>query len=141
MNLPDNTILTLIPQRPPFVMIDRLLYCDETTARTGLTVKVDNLFVEDGVLTAPGLTENIAQTAAARSGFSASQQDLPAPVGFIGGIKNLRIHALPKTGNELVTEITIVNQIFDVMMITGRVLCGDELLAECEMKIFINPIK
>ena len=141
MNLPDNTILTLIPQRPPFVMIDRLLYCDETTARTGLTVKVDNLFVEDGVLTAPGLTENIAQTAAARSGFSASQQDLPAPVGFIGGIKNLRIHALPNTGNELVTEITIVNQIFDVMMITGRVLCGDELLAECEMKIFINPIK
>lgn len=141
MTLPADSILTLIPQRPPFVMVDRLLYCDETTARTGLTVRADNLFVEDGVLTAPGLTENIAQTAAARSGFSASQQQMPAPVGFIGGIRNLRIYALPKIGDELVTEISIVNQIFEVMMITGRILCKDELLAECEMKIFINPIK
>ena len=34
-----NTILELIPQRPPMVMVDRLLHCDESRAVTALKIR------------------------------------------------------------------------------------------------------
>jgi predicted hotdog family 3-hydroxylacyl-ACP dehydratase len=141
MNLPEENILPFIPQRPPFVMVDKLLYCDETTARTSFTVRPDNIFVEDGELREPGLAENIAQTAATRSGYASAAANEPTPVGYIGAIKNLEIMALPKTGDKLMTEIKIVNQVFDVTLISGKVFCDERLMAQCEMKIFINQIK
>lgn len=141
MNISEQDIVSLIPQRPPFVMVDKLLYCDGLTARTSLRVREDNIFVENGELREPGLAENIAQTAAAKSGYTASNDNLPAPVGYIGAIKNLEIMALPKTGDELITEITIENQIFEVTLISGKVYCNDLLMAQCDMKIFINQIK
>ena len=141
MNIAEENILPFIPQRPPFVMVDSLLYCDETTARTAFTVRADNIFVEEGELREPGLAENIAQTAATRSGYASVAENKPSPVGYIGAIKNLEIIALPKTGDELMTEIKIVNHVFDVTLISGKVYCNERLLAQCEMKIFINQIK
>src|SRR4051812_15066149 len=62
-----ENIISFIPQKPPFVMIDQLISSDETSTRTGFQVRADNIFVEDGFLTEPALVENIAQTAAARA--------------------------------------------------------------------------
>ena len=134
-------IISLIPQRPPFVMIDRLTGYNETIATTAFVVKPENVFVEDGRLTEPGLVENIAQTAAARAGYVAKQENKPVQVGYIGAVKNLVIHALPFVNDELTTEISITNQIFDVTLITGKISCKESLLASCEMKIFIAPSK
>ena len=61
--------------------------------------------------------------------------------GYIGDIKNLEIKALPKINDELETEISVENQIFEVTIIRGSVQCRKKLLAECEMKIFISQSK
>ena len=131
-------ILTLIPQRPPFVMVDALLDAGDDTARTSFTVTADNVLVTDGLFTEAGLMENIAQTAAAKAGYEALEGNEPIKVGYIGAVKNLKILALPQIGDELITEIKIENHIFDVTVISGRVTCNDALLAQCEMKIFIT---
>ena len=55
--------------------------------------------------------------------------------------KNLEIFFLPKTGDELITEIIIENQIFDVTLISGKIVCNGKVAAQCEMKIFINQLK
>ena len=55
-----SIILKLIPQRAPIVMIDTLLYFDETKVVSGLTILENNLFVEYNYLTEPGLIENMA---------------------------------------------------------------------------------
>ena len=62
-------VQTLLPQRPPFIMIDRLIHFDEVVTTTQLEVRSDNLFIEDGVLNNCVLVENIAQTCAARMGY------------------------------------------------------------------------
>jgi hypothetical protein len=64
--------ISLIPQRPPFVMIGSLLYNDEKVTRTTYRVSQQNIFVEHGLFREPGLLENIAQTAAARAGYIAA---------------------------------------------------------------------
>ena len=135
----DN-IQSLIPQRPPFVMIDKLVSFSETETSTAFTIKADNIFVENGIFKEPGLVENIAQTAAARAGYVSKTENKPVLVGYIGAVNNLKIFSLPKTGNELITEITIENQIFDVTLITGKITCNNEIIAECKIKIFINKL-
>lgn len=132
-----ENILSLIPQRPPFVMIDQLIGSDESSTRTAFRVKEDNIFIEDGILREPALIENIAQTAAARAGYLTQKENLPVMVGYIGAIKDLEIFILPKINDNLETEIIIKNQVFDVTLISGMVRCSGVVLARCEMKIFI----
>ena len=136
-----ENIQTLIPQKPPFVMIDKLLAVTETATTTWFNIKADNIFVVDGVFKEPGLVENIAQTAAASAGYVSHTQNKPVLVGYIGAVNNLQVFALPKTGDELITEITTENQIFDVTLIAGKITCNGQLIAQCKMKIFINQIK
>ena len=136
-----ENIESLIPQKPPFVMVDKLLNFSDTTITTGFTIKDDNIFVEHGQFKEPGLIENIAQTAAARAGYVSVTENKPVLVGYIGAINNLQIFMLPKTGDELCTEITIENQIFDVTLISGKISCNNKLIAKCKMKIFINQLK
>jgi len=136
-----ENIESLIPQKPPFVMVDKLLNFSETTTTTGFKIEADNIFVEDGFFKEPGLIENIAQTAAARAGYISKTENKPVLVGYIGAVNGLQVFSLPKTGDELVTEITIENQIFDVTLISGKIICNNETIAQCRMKIFINQIK
>jgi predicted hotdog family 3-hydroxylacyl-ACP dehydratase len=134
----EEDILSLIPQRPPFVMIDRLTGCDDISSRTRFEVKGDNVLVHKGQFTEAGLIENIAQTAAAGVGYIKQQNGSPILTGYIGAIKNLEIFALPGIGDVIDTEVIIENQVFDVTIISGKIKHNDELLAKCEMKIFIK---
>lgn len=136
-----ENITDLIPQKPPFVMVDKLLNFNEAVTTTGLSIRTENIFVENGILKEPGLVENIAQTAAVRAGYISKTQNKPVQVGYIGAVSNLQIFALPKTGDELITEIAIENQIFDVTLISGKIICNNEVIAQCKMKIFINQNK
>lgn len=132
-----ENILSFIPQRLPFVMVDKILSSGETVTRSAFIIKEDNIFVENGVLKEPGLVENIAQTAAARAGYISQKENKPVRLGYIGAIRNLLITGFPKISDEIITEITIEKQIFDVSVISGKITCNESILAQCEMKIFI----
>lgn len=131
-------ILSLIPQKPPFVMVDRLLSCDENSTQTAFRVNEGNVLVFNGEFSEVGLMENIAQTAAARAGYMAMIENKPVAVGYISAVKNLEIFELPKINDELVTEVKIENQVFDITIISGTVRRNDTIMAQCEMNIFIS---
>jgi 3-hydroxyacyl-[acyl-carrier-protein] dehydratase len=130
-------IIKLIPQKAPMVMVDKLFHSDEKSSKSGLTIKVDNIFVEDGILKEPGIIEHIAQTAALRAGYFYKLKNEQPPIGFIGAIKNLTVHAFPQLGKELITEIKVETEIMNATVISAEVRCDDKLIAEGEMKIFI----
>ena len=138
MVLPVDDILALIPQKPPFVMVSKLLHVDETTTKSSFIIEQDNVFLKNGVFQEAGLMENIAQTAALRSGYMANTINKPVANGYIGAIKDLEIFGLPKAGDELITEIAIENQVFNVTVLSGKVWHDGNLLAQCEMKVFIG---
>jgi predicted hotdog family 3-hydroxylacyl-ACP dehydratase len=138
MNLPVEDIRALIPQKAPFVMVGKLLYADETTTRSSFIITNDNVFVKDSIFQEAGLMENIAQTAALRAGYMAQKDRKPVATGYIGAVKDFEVFNLPKIGDELTTEITIQNQIFNVTVIDGKVWHNGSLLAQCEMKVFIG---
>lgn len=126
-----------IPQRPPMVMIGDLVSSSPERTTTSLLIATDNILVHQGHFTEAGLVENIAQTAALHAGYN---RDVSKPVklGFIGALKDLKIHALPSVGDVLETTITVTHQIMGATVIEGKATCNGQLLAEVEMKIFIE---
>ncbi len=140
MDLPvtGEKIWELIPQRPPFVMVHALIAVNETSGETTFHVPENNVFVENGLFTEPGLIENVAQSAAAMTGFSAISSGQQPKKGFIAALKNLKIYKLPKSGQTLHTQITITDHVLDFTLISGKIYDENDNFAECEMKIFIN---
>lgn len=138
MNIAPRNILELIPQAPPFVMVDELIYTDELISRSTFMITADNCLLSGGLFTEGGLLENIAQTAAARAGYAAKVEGKPILSGYVGAVNNMAIVFLPKAGSQISTEITITDRIFNVTVISGSVWCNNELAASCEMKLFLN---
>lgn len=133
-------VRTLLPQQPPFVMIDRLVYFDPIVSITELEVRTDNLFCEDGVLSAYGMIENVAQTCAARIGFINQISGEPIKLGFIGAIRQLDITRLVNTGELLSTTIRVNEEVFSMTLVSATIHVGDECVLSCEMKIALSDI-
>jgi len=126
-----------IPQKPPMVMVDRLVEIVDKTTVTTFRISEDNVFCEDGLFREPGLIENMAQTAAAGVG---AKPDIPqgeAPTGFIGGLRNLKIMGMPKIGDEITTRVSVQHEVFDATIVLGEVFLEGQLIASCELKIFL----
>ena len=134
----DITLNELLPQRPPFVMIDRLVSCDEVFAVTELLVREDNLFVEDERLTSAGLVENIAQSCAARIGYLNLNAGGTVKIGVIGAISNLDIVRTPKVGEKLVTTIELISEVMQMTLVEAVIRIGDEEIARTSMKIALT---
>lgn len=132
----DIDILELLPQRPPFVMVDHLTDYSETQSSCDLTIRKDNVFCESGVFAAAGLIEHIAQTCAARLGyFNKYVLKVGVRLGFIGEVKDLDIVRLPREGETLNTTIVVMQEIFDVTLVTAEVRVGEEVIATTRLKI------
>ena len=136
MDFQDIDIRTLLPQQPPFVMVDTLLHVDDTSITTALHVQPDNLFVEDGHLTEPGIIENMAQTGAARMGYiNLYVNHGKVVLGFIGEVKRLTIHRLPRTGECVETTVEVRSEILSTTLVQATMRAGGEIVAEGSMKI------
>ena len=140
MDFEKINILELLPQQPPFVMVDKLLASSRETTKTALTVREDNIFCDNGILSSAGLIENIAQTCAARaSNISKEEGSIGGvKIGFIGAIRNLEIARLPKIGETIVTQVNLVEDVFQMTLVHATVNVESEIITSCEMKISIT---
>ena len=129
----------LLPQQPPFVMVDKLMHFDETVTTTTFEVRADNIFVDDGTLNACALAENIAQTCATRLGF-VNKYILKRAIqlGFIGSIRNMQVMRTPSVGEKLTTTITVREQIMGLTLVDATILVEEETIVTAEMKIALS---
>ena len=98
-----------IPQRPPILMVDSFLECNNSLIITSFRIPEDHIFVQNGILRSAGLIENIAQTCATRIGWL--NRDKPVKIGVIGSISNLEITSFPAAGQTLITRVDILSEI------------------------------
>lgn len=141
LDLRDIDVLTLLPQRPPFVMIDALTHFDIVVTTTEFTVREDNIFLEEGELNPCAIEENIAQTCAARMGYVNSYINRESvKLGFIGSVKNLNVLLPVFLGDTLTTTIKVVEEVMQLTLVEAEVKRGDDIVATAEMKIALSDI-
>ncbi len=142
MDLEKIDIHELLPQREPFVMVGRLTHYDDVDTVTATKISDENIFVEGGVFTPSGVIENIAQTCATRIGYINKYiLKKGIQIGFIGAVRNLRIHRLPKAREEITTTISVIEEVFGMTLVSASVKMGDEIIADGEMKIAVSNVQ
>ena len=137
--LADIPIETLIPQRNPMVMIDRVRTYEPGKIETEMEITPSRIFVKDGKFSESGMLENIAQSAAAMVGMEARKNQSPVPLGFIGGIGKVKVHGYAFCSDLLHTQVEILQEVFGITLIRGKCSHQGTVLLECEMKIVVKP--
>lgn len=133
-----DDLLTLIPQRPPIVMVDRFYGIEKSDSFTGLKILEDNIFVSDSYLSESGLIEHLAQSAAVRAGYQFYMENKNVPLGFIASVDKLHIYKLPVIGDILYTKIRNIQQVGSISLIDARSSSNGTLLIEGKMKIYLD---
>ena len=129
----------LLPQQPPFVMVDALTHYEEKIVISKTTVRASNIYVDNGTMQCYGLIENIAQTCAARIGYINKYiLRRGIQIGYIGSLKNLTIESLPQIGDVITTEIQIQDEILDMILATAIVRKDNQTLASTDLKIALK---
>lgn len=126
-----------LPQQAPFLLVDRMLSCEQYLCHTDFRVPVVHPLVKNGLLLEAGVLENIAQSCATHIGYLS--RNIPVRIGVVASIRNLKIYALPKVGE--VVETIVEEQgdpIFSVSIYMAKVMVGGQLVAEGEMRVVLT---
>lgn len=133
-----NFVESLIPQRFPFVMVHELTEYSENHLLSGFEIKEDNLFIQDGLFQASGLIEHQAQSVALHTGYKYYLLGKDAPTGYIGAIKSFEAEQLPKIGDHLKSEVTILNEVMGVTLVDIVTKLNGEVIAKSQMKTAVK---
>lgn len=132
--IPQEKVQDLIPQKAPIIMVDALFDFSDHSVKAGLTIQESNIFVQNDQLQASGIIEHMAQTVALHTGYAFYLKQKPAPMGYIGSIKKIEIHSLPKVEENLVTEAKIIQEFMGITLVEVSTFCNEKLMAQGQMK-------
>ena len=124
----------LIPQKFPFVMVDKLLSFSENEVIAGLTIAEDNIFFSNGKFQESGLIEHMAQSVALFTGYQFYLKQEPAPTGYIGSIKTIEILELPELNENVETTVNVLHEFMGVTLVDICSRINDKEIARGQMK-------
>ena len=141
-------IQNYLPHRAPMLMVDLILDIDANFVETIFLIKEGNIFVENDVFIEAGLIENTAQTCSSIVGKKyffdedGTENENVNVIGFISALKNLKIYALPKVGDSIITKATLVSKFagddYTLCTMSCESLLDEKILLECEINLFIQ---
>ncbi|MNK36756.1 (3R)-hydroxymyristoyl-ACP dehydratase [compost metagenome] len=141
-------IQNYLPHRAPMLMVDLILDIDANFVETIFLIKEDNIFVQNTVFIEAGLIENTAQTCSAIVGKkyffddNGIENENVNVIGFISALKSVKIHALPKVGDTIITKANLVSKFvgddYTLCTMKCKSLVEDQILLECEINLFIQ---
>ena len=124
----------LIPQKFPFVMVDKVLAFGENFITSGFTVEETNIFTDNSIFQEAGLIEHMAQSVALYTGYQFFLKKEPAPTGYIGSIKSIEIFQLPKVNDNLITKVNVLQEFAGITLVDISVLLNEVEIARGQMK-------
>lgn len=132
--LDRDFVENLIPQKFPFVMVDKLIAFSENYITSGYTVEESNIFVKNSFFQEAGLIEHMAQSVALYTGYQFYLKNEPAPTGYIGAIKSLDIFQLPKVNDNIITKVNVLQEFSGVTLVEISVFLNEVEIASGQMK-------
>ena len=121
-------------------MLDGFEERDDKSAVTTLSVCPNNYFIlPDDTMAETGLIEHLAQSCSALAGWQAQSQALDhPPVGLIGEVKHFECHRRPQIGEQVRSTVTFSFTFGNTTLATGQAFIGEELIADIQLKIFMQ---
>ncbi|MBE0390701.1 putative hotdog family 3-hydroxylacyl-ACP dehydratase [Flavobacterium sp. 7E] len=124
----------LLPQKFPFVMVDKMFSFTETSIVSGFKIQENAVFFNNGYFVESGLIEHMAQSVALHTGYQFFLKQEPAPTGYIGSIKDVVIKQLPKLNDEIKTTVTILQEFGGITLVDVVTELNGVEIAKGQMK-------
>ncbi len=133
-----NAIEQLIPHRAPLRWVEELVDCTETTARATARFTAESFATANGFVLETALVECVAQTVAAALGqrMRASGKSAATNQGMLAAVSNFKIHSRPPLDQTLTIEVREVKRLGPMLMISGKITCGPDLIATGELSLY-----
>jgi 3-hydroxyacyl-[acyl-carrier-protein] dehydratase len=141
-----HEVLKVLPHRYPFVLIDRVLECDDGKRITALkNVTINEPFfqghfphhpVMPGVL----IIEALAQAAAIMSFRSLTEERTESTVYYFVGIDNARFKRPVTAGDQLLLHVETQRVVKGIWKYAARATVADQLVAEAELMCTVRTL-
>jgi predicted hotdog family 3-hydroxylacyl-ACP dehydratase len=135
--LEKEAVENLLPQKFPFVMVDKMYSFTENTLVSGLKIQNDNIFFDNDIFLEAGLIEHMAQSVALHTGYEFFLRNEKAPTGYIGSIKEIEIKKLPKINDTIQSTVTIIQEFAGITLVDIVTTLNNEEIANGQMKTVI----
>jgi predicted hotdog family 3-hydroxylacyl-ACP dehydratase len=132
--LEKEAVENLLPQKFPFVMVDKMYSYTETSLIAGLEIKNDNIFFDNDTFLEAGLIEHMAQSVALHTGYQFFLKNETTPTGYIGSIKEIEIKKLPKINDTIQSTVTILQEFAGITLVDIVTTLNNEEIANGQMK-------
>lgn len=132
--LEKEAVENLLPQKFPFVMVDKMFSYTETSLVSGFKIESDNIFSNNNTFLEAGLIEHMAQSVALHTGYQFFLKNEIAPTGYIGSIKEIEIKRLPKINDTIQSTVTILQEFAGITLVEIVTTLNNEEIANGQMK-------
>ncbi|MFH7016261.1 hypothetical protein [Flavobacterium sp. FlaQc-47] len=132
--LEKEAVENLLPQKFPFVMVDKMYSFTETSLISGFKIQNDNIFSDNDTFLEAGLIEHMAQSVALHTGYQFFLKNEIAPTGYIGSIKEIEIKKLPKINDTIQSTVTILQEFAGITLVDIVTTLNNEEIANGQMK-------
>ncbi len=136
INIKD--ILDMLPQRYPFIMVDRVLELEEGKSITALkNVTINEPFFQGhfpGEPVMPGvlILEGLAQAGSILACLSAPEA-LKGQLFYFAGLDGVRFRRIVRPGDQLVFKLELLKIKSKVAKLNGKAYVDDQLAAEADL--------
>jgi predicted hotdog family 3-hydroxylacyl-ACP dehydratase len=134
----EPTLAELLPHRPPMVMVDALVRCEDDSAVAVKTFAEGSYGTDGGCVLEGALIECLAQTVAALHGHRAHQGGGRVPRGLLVGVTDFAFRRPASCGRPLQLTVRITRRLGPFCLAAGRIEQDGSLVAEGELKFHLE---
>ena len=138
-------IKNILPHRYPFLLVDRVLevkkgkYCKALKNISGNEEVFQGHFPSQAVLPGVMIIEALAQTAGIVI-HSGKEDASSSEIVFFAGIDKAKFRIPVVPGDQLVLEISLINQRRNFWVFEGKASVDDKLAAQAEIKLMLQTV-
>ncbi|KJD32128.1 ABC transporter permease [Tamlana nanhaiensis] len=145
MNLSEINISELLPHRPPFLMVDKVISIDDERVCTQFFINETSIFNDNGYFAEAGLIEYAAQTCSCIVGKSFyDNKSTVKLIGFISAIKKVTIQHLPKVNTTISSNANLISRFdaddYSLCNIECTIIQDHKELVSCNLNLIIREI-
>ena len=133
------SVTTLLPHRPPMLLVDKVLDVGEKTGEARASVGSDHLFLRaDGTLAPETYCELIAQGFGVCEACRRLQKGLTIEGGgYLANLRDMAYFSYARAGDVLTVRTQKIDECFDTYIVQGEIFRAEEKLAQCTVYIFM----
>lgn len=128
-------IKKLIPQREPFLFVDRIIEKNETKILTGLKLAGDEDFFRGHFPGNPVMPGVLLQEAIFQTGALLMSSQNGAGLGVVTRVQNAKFKSMVRPGDELIMEVELTEKLANASYMKGKTTVAGKTVLVIEFAV------